>query len=269
MKKAYIYLITLLFTGFYSCDKESADMDFSGRDLISQILIEGEVYKEFTYYKSFLLKEEKTKFHYTKHTYNSDGQLTESEFYMDPGIFSSSSNVLQKTLSRKEWVNPGNTEKGLTQEFDYDKDGNLSRKTYIRPSVDNTEFSVFSWEDGRISKQTMYYNDNISGYINYYYDDAGNMVKQDKYLVPGDGSAELRTTTEYEFDNMNNPFLTFSKLLTPGVNTNPNNITRETYTIHFEVDPFIEKVQVTENSYQYNRRGYPVRVNGDAEYIYK
>jgi len=114
----------------------------------------------------------------------------------------------------------------------------------------------------------MYYNARISGYINYYYDDKGNVIKTDKYLVPADGSAELTTTTEYEFDDMKNPFQAFSKLLTPGVNTNANNITKETYTIHFEVDAFIEKVQVTENSYQYNRRGYPVRVNGETEYIY-
>ena len=67
---------------------------------------------------------------------------------------------------------------------------------------------------------------------------------------------------------MKNPFRAFKDLHTPGVNTNTNNITKETYTIHFEVDAFIEKVQVTETSYSYNRRGYPVRVNGDTEYIY-
>jgi len=268
MKKANISLVILLFAGFSSCNKESTEIDFSGRDLISRIMTDGEVYKEYTYDRSFLLNEEKSKFFYTKHNYNKDGQLTESEFYLDPGIFSSSSYVLEQTMSRKEWVNPGNSEKSLTQKFDYDEFGNLARKTYIRPSADNTDYSVFTWEDGRIIKETMYYNARISGYINYYYDGAGNMVKKDKYLVPSDGSEELRTTTDYEFDNMKNPFRAFKELLTPGVNTNANNITKETYTIHFEVDAFIEKVQVTENSYQYNRRGYPVRVNGEAEYIY-
>jgi hypothetical protein len=268
MKKAGFYLITLLFAGFSSCDKDNTHIDFSGRDLISRILIEGEVHKEFTYNSSFLLNEEKSKFFYTKHTYSNDGHLKESEFYLDPGIFSSSSYVVEQTMSRKEWVNPGNSEKSLTQKFDYDEEGNLARKTYIRPSADNTEYSVFTWEDGRIIKETMYYDNKVSGYMDYQYDAAGNMIKKDKYRNLEDGSVEHSTTTEYEFDNMKNPFRAFRQLLTPGVNTNTNNITKETYTIHFEVDAFIEKVQVTENSYQYNRRGYPVRVNGEAEYIY-
>jgi len=100
MKKSNIYLVILLFAGFSSCNKESTEIDFSGRDLISRIMTDGEVYKEFTYDKSFLLNEEKSKFFYTKHHYNKDGQLTESEFYLDPGIFSSSSYILEQTMSR-------------------------------------------------------------------------------------------------------------------------------------------------------------------------
>jgi len=55
----------------------------------------------------------------------------------------------------------------------------------------------------------------------------------------------------------------------PCINTNQNNITKETYTIHFEVDPWTEKVQITENSYDYNDKGYPSRVNRTVEYVYK
>ena len=83
------------------------------------------------------------------------------------------------------------------------------------------------------------------------------------------GIAELMTTTEYEYDNMHNPYQSFKRLLTPGIYTNPNNITKETYTIYFDIDPSIEKVQITENSYDYNDMGYPIKVNGDTEYVYK
>jgi hypothetical protein len=54
----------------------------------------------------------------------------------------------------------------------------------------------------------------------------------------------------------------------PGQNTNINNITKETYTIHFEVDPFIDTIQVTENSYRYNTMDYPVSKNNFETYVY-
>jgi hypothetical protein len=67
---------------------------------------------------------------------------------------------------------------------------------------------------------------------------------------------------------MHNPFIAFKRLITPGINTNPNNITKETYTIHFEVDKWTQQVTITNNSYEYDHRGYPVKVNGEAEYVY-
>ena len=83
------------------------------------------------------------------------------------------------------------------------------------------------------------------------------------------GVAVLSTTTEYEYDEMHNPWKSFRRLLTPGIYTNPNNITKETYTLHFEVDPWIENIQVKEYSYEYNEKGYPVKVNGLTQYVYK
>jgi hypothetical protein len=60
---------------------------------------------------------------------------------------------------------------------------------------------------------------------------------------------------------MKNPYLSFRRFMTPGKYTNQNNITRETYTIHFDVDQWTEKVQVQNNTYEYNSSGYPVKVN--------
>jgi hypothetical protein len=90
-----------------------------------------------------------------------------------------------------------------------------------------------------------------------------------KYIVSSSGIEELSTTTEYEYDNMHNPYQSFKRLVTPGIYTNPNNITKETYTLNFDVDPSIEKVQITEYEYEYNRNGYPIKVNGETEYVYK
>jgi len=54
----------------------------------------------------------------------------------------------------------------------------------------------------------------------------------------------------------------------PGQNTNQNNILKETYTIYFEVDPSIDKVQISQTSYTYNDKGYPVKKNGYIDFIY-
>jgi len=127
----------------------------------------------------------------------------------------------------------------------------------------------FQYKDDKITRSTGYYKNAKSGYIDYYYDEKGNMIKQVKYTVLSSGITELTTSTEYEFDNMSNPFQAFKRLTTPGKYTNPNNIIKETYTIHFEVDQWIQKIQVTNNSYEYNGKGYPIRVNDEVEYVYK
>ncbi len=61
---------------------------------------------------------------------------------------------------------------------------------------------------------------------------------------------------------MGNPFQSFRGIMIPGKYTNPNNIVKETYTIHFEVDQSVQKVTIRTNSYRYNKDGYPEKVNG-------
>jgi hypothetical protein len=251
-----------------SCEKNNPTEN-SDFDLLTKVLVNGELFKEYTYNESNLLAEEKTKLHYTRHTYDGNNQLIQSEFYMDPAMYSSSMSVIQSAMERKEWANPNNTEKELTQQFEYNNVGMLLKKNYIRPRSTNTEYLAFEYENDRISKQNMYFNDVLSGYINYYYDGKGNLSKMVKYRVLSDSSTQLLTTTEYEYDDMKNPFRAFRRLITPGTYTNQNNITKETYTIHFDVDPSVQRVSVIENDYEYNRLGYPVRVNGEAEYIYR
>jgi hypothetical protein len=69
-------------------------------------------------------------------------------------------------------------------------------------------------------------------------------------------------TADYYLDLMHHPFQSISRLLTPGIFTNANNIVKQIYTLHFEVDAFIEKVQVREYAYEYNDLGYPVKKSG-------
>ena len=89
------------------------------------------------------------------------------------------------------------------------------------------------------------------------------MILEEQYYA-----AALICTKSFEYDNKHNPFKVFNRQGTPGICTNENNIVKETYTIHFEVDQSIQKVQITINTYKYSKEGYPVKVNGEAEYVY-
>jgi hypothetical protein len=265
-----IALMLLLTIPLFSCEKQrQLPVENNDIPLLSKVLYDGVVSYEYTYNDANLLNEEKSKFHYTKHNYDENNLLTSSDFYWDPGIFSSSSIVADASMNRKEWVNPGNTAKSLTQTFEYEQSEQLARKTFTRTSSSNSEYAEFTYAEGRITRQTLFWQGVISSYIDYDYDDRGNLVKETRYGFLSDGVVELRTTTEYEFDNRHNPYLAFRRLMSPGICTNANNITRQTYTIHLEVDDYIEKVQVSSNTYEYNNSGYPKKVNGNIEYVYK
>ncbi len=267
MKKIVVlFLFSLI---FFSCEKDKPlIVENTDIPLLSKVIIGDETYMEYSYNDANLVTEEKSKFHYTRHMYNDKNQLTKSDFYWDISMASSDSHVLEAAMNREEWVNPDNTAKSLTQGLEYNNNGELIRKSYIRPSVSNSEYNEFTYENGRIVKITGYYINSIASYTNYIYDDNGNITKQTKYTVSPSGIAELATTTEYEYDNMHNPFLAFKRLMTPGKYTNPNNITKETYTIDFEVDASVQKVTVTSYSYEYNKLGYPVSMNNNTEYVY-
>jgi hypothetical protein len=267
-KIALMFIFSLI---LFSCEKDKQlIIENTDIPLISKILDDGEVTREYSYNEANLVTEEKSKFTYTSHTYNDANILVKSEFYLDPAMFSSSSTVIEAAMQRTEWVNPENTEKSLTQTFNYDGEGQLSRKTYTRPSVSHSEYSEFTWENDRISRSTMYWQDQISGYVDYFYDEYGNLFKEIKYMIPSStGIAELVTTTEYEFDNKLNPYRAFRRLMTPGKFTNMNNITKERYITHIEVPSYLDTISVIAFTYEYNDMDYPVKVNGETEYIYR
>ena len=265
--KLLIFVITIC---FISCENynqliiENVDIP-----LISKVMIGDEIYMVYSYNDANLVTEEKSKFHYSKHTYNDNNQLETSEFWWDEPLASSSSSVLEEALNRKELVNPDNTPKSITHLLEYDGINQIIRKSFIRSYSDIRDRVEFQYENDRIVRSTGYYNNSISGYTDYQYDERGNLIWQRRYMVSSSGVPELSTTTDYEYDNMHNPYYSFRRLITPGIYTNPNNITKETYTLNFDPGPSIEKVQVTEYKYVYNANGYPTKVNGETEYVYK
>ena len=260
-----------------SCEKEE-QMDIENPQLVientdipllSKMLSGGEIFMEFTYNDRNLLLEEKSRLWYHKHTYSDNNQLIASEIYWDKSLASSNIRVDEEAMSRTEWVNPDNTPKRASHSYEYNTEEQLVSKTYIYHEQGNSINSEIHYEDGRVIRSTSARDGEISHYGDFTYDSNGNLTLEERYRYTPEGIAELQTTTEYEYDNMLNPYRAFKRLITPGIYTNQNNIVKETYTLHFEVDASIEKVQITENSYEYNDMGYPVMVNGVTEYVYR
>jgi hypothetical protein len=268
MRNSLLFLFLLLLT--LSCEKDgNLVIENQGSPLLQKVFIGGNLYLEYSYNDQNLVTAEKNKIHYTEHFYNNNNQLIKSDIYWDENAASSNGTIAFKVMNREEWVNPENTRKSLTYVFNYDTDGRLAKKSLFRTGSDDPEYAEYSYSNGRISGETWYRN-NVKSVINTYeYDDRGNVVKEQRYSVREDGTETLLTITEYEYDNMKNPFSSFSRLMMPGICTNENNIIRTTYTSYIEYSPYAGQAQVSTSAYEYNSDGYPVKVGDLKSYVYR
>jgi hypothetical protein len=273
MKLKIISFCLVLVSIFASCKKEPLDTGTaasSGLFLLSKVTTDNQSSDEYVYNSVNLISEEKSKFDYALHHYNASNQLVSTDFYGNDDILSSNLQVFTTAINRTEWVTPLNGVKGGTLTYEYNGSGQLVKTTYTRPSSTCSEYSLFSYDNNnRINKQMMYWENNETGYIDYSYDEKGNLITESLYNIPSPGTAELITTTQYVYDNQQNPFKSFKQLMLPGINTNVNNISKETYTLNSKNDQASDKIQITQNTYQYNASGFPVSKNGNVKYIYK
>lgn len=271
MKTIIISLWILLVTILLSCQKEDMEIDIKP-DIpkISRVIIANQPFYEYSYTNADIVSEEKSIFNFTRFSYNDKAQLMTSDYYSDNALLGTDLKVLENTLEGKGLLNVTNSQKGGTLEFKYDIYGQLIKTIFGGASGSNPESSEFSYDSNRrIGRQTLLWENKIIGYIDYRYDGGGNLIKETLYSLTSSGLPEINTTTQYEFDNYKNPFKAFYRLMTPGINTNPNNIIKETYTIHFKPGQGTDIIQITINSYDYDSKGYPVRKNGNIEFQYK
>ena len=251
-----------------SCNKDDSE-PFSNNNnnnnktgLLSQVFFGSELYSEYTYNETNQVLEEKNRFSYTKHNYQ-EGKLILSDYYIDSRIYSSSSYIVQSAMNRKEWVNSTNTKKNNSTAYFYDDNDRL-----IKSSIGLIICEYSYDERDRIIQQTFYSDNKKTWYLDFIYDENDNLIKRLHYSILDSGQAELQTTTEYEFDNKHNPYKALNSLMLPGRITNTNNITKEIYTDHSDVDQWTEKVQITKNVYEYNAIGFPAIKNEFETYKY-
>ena len=273
MKLKIISFCLVLVSILVSCKKEPLDTataTSSNLSLLSKVTTDNQSSDEYVYNSVNLISEEKSKFDYAIHHYNATNQLVSTDFYGNDDVLSSNLQIFTTAINRVEWVTPLNGVKGGTLTYEYNSNDQLIKTTYTRLSSTCSEYSLYSYDNNnRITKQMMYWENTETGYINYSYDEKGNLITESLFNIPSPGVAELITTTQYAYDNQLNPFKSFKQLMLPGINTNVNNITKETYTINSKNDQASDKIQITENTYQYNASGYPVSKNGNIKYIYK
>ena len=270
MKK--ICIAILLSILFFSCKKDDdpiVERNSNGLGLLSRVLITGKPYMEYTYTSTGLIHEMKSWEMYYKYTYNSDNLLVKSESYVDPSIFSSSTYVIAEAQKRKEWASPKNVPWSVTNTYSYAKTGQYIER-YVDRANGTQDYGKYELNaKGLVSKHIFYNEGKPSGYVDYLYDEVGNLIREKKYFILADGKTEIKTETEYEFDDKKNPYFPFNKLIFPGQNTNQNNITKATYTLYGETPLVIEWLDITTHNYEYNDLGYPVKVDTETVYEYE
>jgi YD repeat-containing protein len=261
---------------FFSCKKEQIgntnNTGINGSSnipLLSKVLVDKQSTYEYTYNDSNLISQEKSKFNLAIYTYNDKSQLVTTDYYANANVLSSDPTIYQAALNSTAWVTSTSGVNGGTMSYEYNSTGQLTKTTYSTPLSATSESSEFTYDaNNRVSRQTMYWGTTVTGYIDYTYDGQGNLVQDMLYNMPSPGVTELFTTTQYEFDSKLNPYKGINKSMLPGINTNPNNIVKETYTIHVSSDLGSDNVQTTATTYTYNTAGYPVSKNGNTSYVY-
>jgi antitoxin component YwqK of YwqJK toxin-antitoxin module len=268
MKLRLFYISLLACTILLSCEKEKGiPIDNENMPLLWKEIYAVDLYFEYTYNDANLLYERKTKWSYTSYSYNDDHQLVSYDMYDDWRMASSNWDTLQAAMNRTDWVTPENTKISGRGTYSYNQN-KLTKITVTRLPSGTANYVTFEYDkNGKISKQTFFSNNQPSGFLEYGYDERGNLILvTHKDLV--NGSPVVSVTEQYEFDDKNNPYKAFKRLLQPGECTNENNIIKKTMTLFFDA-PGVDKIQVTESTYEYNLQDYPVKKGNTVSFEYK
>lgn len=266
----------LLFTSILlSCKKEdlthgTGSSAVPDMPVLSKVLIDNQSASEFLYNDTNMIWQEKTRLDLTIHHYNSKGQLATSEFYGNDDALSNDQSVSQTAMTQAAWVTQASGKKIGIIMYEYNNNGQLSKSTSTHPSLTCVEYSLYTYDyNNRITRQTMYWDEVATGYIDYTYDTKGNLACETLYSTPSTGDPVAINSTKYSFDGAPNPYRMTSKLQVPGINSNINNIVRETNTIFIPAAIGSNNVTVTDNTYTYNTSGYPVSKNGNMTFVYE
>jgi hypothetical protein len=270
MKIKIISIFLLAAALSFSCKKEEAFTGANAESLfLRQIITDKSPSAEYTYSSAKFINEEKGKFAYTVNHYNDNDQLVSAEYYVNFAVLSKDPQVSETAMSQKGWVALSKSNLSGIINYEYNEKGQLIKTVYT-PQTGSPQSSEFTYDENeRIGRQNLMWENSQLGYIEYTYDVDGNLTEENLYTMSASGTAELSITSVYEFDGKQNPFKLISRLMIPGINTNTNNIIKETQTIHLSASQGGDITEVTASTYNYNTNGYPIGKNGNVEYLYQ
>ena len=276
MKRSISFLIfCVLMVLALSCTKEggvqNGEIEYStDNEHIKSVSAGGTINHQYLYDRAGKIVEENCLFYFKRYLYDENERLVKVESAFDESMLSSSSFVERRT----EFMTSKNSDVKSYSLYEYDHEGLLSKiKNYANITGKEFEYrsmQTFEYDGALIAKVNLHDpTGQITQYHVYTYDDYGN-VANEKYYSNNVSPNELISETSYKYDNYKNPYRILSILGSPGLFMNINNIIETNLIRHYEVQGF-EKYSTSKNTYQYNKNGYPVKVNengNEFEYHY-
>lgn len=262
-------LLIMVFTIIASCSKDKYFDNFeSGNYSIKSIFADGKTIEKFIYDDSGKIIESQSFYFFSKYTYDNNDRLIKQEIAVDPNIVSSSIHIKSELMTSQNSTFTG------YYIFEYNSAGKLvTQKNYFKKKdqFEYTSMISLEYEGNKIVRRNLHDENNITTQLyNYEYDRNENVTKEKYYsfLFIIGTEPKFISETSFKYDDKNNPFKIYKDLGLPGIYTNTNNII-ETNSILYEDVPGIEKFSTSRTTYEYNNKGFPIRVNEAEEYKYE
>jgi hypothetical protein len=252
-------VVILVFLIVLSCSKEQAQDPCQDKTLIRQLVMSGTPSQAFTYNDNCQVYEYIEPYSYKKFSYNSLYQLIKVEQ-------AQSINPLSCVIGGADGGSFGDPRKAKITQYDvfeYSNSGNLYKRSnfYINNDIAQLiSYQIFHYTNNLVDTIKIYNpNDIQNQFYAYTYDEKGNVIKE-SYFIIRDNQNERIYANEYEFDDKSNPYQVLSGDGTPGINTNKNNIIKQTSIYYNSDSEYRNSVSYT---YDYNTLGNPVKINSN------
>ena len=267
MKKTFNlngFLIIVL-TIITSCSNDPIVMD--GSYAIKSIVSNGAVTAKFIYNDNNKIVEDQSFYFCNKFIYDDNGRLIKQEIAVDPDIYSSTFHIKSDLMTSQNSTFTAN------RIFEYNAEGKLiTQKYYIKKNdqFELTSMNSIEYVGDKMVKWNLHNDQNtITQFYTYEYDGKGNVIKEKQYSYLSAVGTEPKLVSEvsFKYDDKNNPFKIYKQLGHPALYTNTNNVI-ESNSVLYEDVPGINKFSTSKTTFEYNTKGYPIKVNNNEIYKY-
>ena len=252
-----------------SCSSDLDDIIYStDNDYIKSVSSNGTIVHRYYYDQTGKIIEENCLYYFKKYLYDENDRLVKVESAFDRNIYSS-----LFIEPRTEFMTSENSAVDNYDLFHYDGVGRLSKTEHFfneaGSGFEYRSMRTLEYEGKNIAKENSHDpTGQITQYHVYSYDENGNVTCDMHYSNLFGSTDELINESYFKYDNRKNPYRILNMTGSPGLHTNVNNII-ETNTIRSKDIPGIDKQSSSKTTYEYNKKGYPVKeIIGDSVFEY-